>query len=103
MLAHALSTATGRRVTDPTSGFWAFGPRAVSLLARHHPSGYPEPELLLLLHAYRLRVAEVGVSMRPRLGGRTSLTGARLGVTLARVLLGTALAHLRGTPGGSGR
>jgi hypothetical protein len=101
MLGAALSLATSRRVTDPTSGFWAFGPRALRLLARHHPSGYPEPELLLLLHAHGLRVAEVGVSMRPRVAGRTSLTGSRLGVALARVVLGTALARLRQAPGAS--
>ena len=100
-LATALSMATGRTVSDPTSGFWAFGPRAMTLLARHHPHGYPEPELLLLLHAHGLRVSEVGVRMRPRTVGRTSLTGARLGVALARVLLGTALSRLRTAPGGS--
>jgi glycosyltransferase involved in cell wall biosynthesis len=98
VLGAALSVATGRRVTDPTSGFWAFGPRATRLLARQHPSGYPEPELLLLLHAHGLRVAEVGVRMRPRMAGRTSLTGPRLGVAVARAALGTALARLRPAP-----
>ena len=36
-----LSMITKRTVTDPTSGFWALGPRAVALLAEHHPAGYP--------------------------------------------------------------
>jgi glycosyltransferase involved in cell wall biosynthesis len=101
VLATALSVATGRTVSDPTSGFWAFGPRAMKLLARHHPHGYPEPELLLLLHAHGLRVTEVGVRMRPRTVGRTSLTGIRLGVALTRVLFGTVLARLRAAPGGA--
>jgi glycosyltransferase involved in cell wall biosynthesis len=98
VLGAALSVATRRRVTDPTSGFWAFGPRTTRLLAQQHPSGYPEPELLLLLYAHGFRVAEVGVRMRPRIAGRTSLTGPRLGVALARVVLGTALARLRAAP-----
>ncbi len=98
-LGAVLTLAIGRRVTDPTSGFWAFGPRAMPLLARHHPSGYPEPELLLLLHAHALRIAEVGVQMRPRVAGRTSLTAPRLGVALARVVLATALVRLRAVPG----
>lgn len=103
VLGRALSIAVGRQVTDPTSGFWVFGPRAMPLLARHHPSGYPEPELLLLLHAHALRVTEVGVQMRPRVAGRTSLTAPRLGVALARVVLATALAPLRAAPGATRR
>ena len=63
-LALALSRITGRRVTDPTSGFWAFGPRAVALLADHHPRGYSEPELRLFLARNGLQVLEVPVRMR---------------------------------------
>ena len=48
-LAVLLTILTRRRVTDPTSGFWLFGPRALALLARHHPGGYAEPELVLFL------------------------------------------------------
>jgi glycosyltransferase involved in cell wall biosynthesis len=95
LLGRVLSRLTARTVTDPTSGFWAFGPRAVRLLADHHPSGYPEPELLLFLHRNGLRVVEVPVEMRRRLSGRTSLTGARASVALARLLLTTVVAPLR--------
>jgi glycosyltransferase involved in cell wall biosynthesis len=73
-LAGLLTALVRHRVTDPTSGFWAFGPRTVRLLATAHPSGYAEPELHLVLDRHRLRVAEVGVTMRVRLAGETSLT-----------------------------
>ena len=76
-LAACLTLWTGRRFTDPTSGFWLFGPRAVRLLGRHHPTGYAEPELVLFLCRNGLRVGEVPIRMRPRLAGRTSLTPAR--------------------------
>ena len=82
-----VSAATGWRVSDPTSGFWAFGPRAVRFLAEHHPAGYPEPELLLLLSHNRLRVVEVPIEMRARTTGSTSLTPARLGLVAARTAL----------------
>ena len=39
MLAACLSRVTKKRVTDPTSGFWLFGPRALRLLSGHHPAG----------------------------------------------------------------
>jgi glycosyltransferase involved in cell wall biosynthesis len=90
-----LSAVTGERVTDPTSGFWAFGPRAVELLARHHPTGYPEPELLLLLHKNRLKTIEVPVQMRERRGGRSSLSAARTVLAMGRVLLALLIVPLR--------
>ncbi len=95
VLAPLLSLVIGRRVTDPTSGFWAFGPRAVRLLSEHHPTGYPEPELLLLLNRNRLRVVEVSIEMRERLAGRSSLTIRRAGVALARVVLAVVIVPLR--------
>jgi hypothetical protein len=95
LLAAVLSRLAGRRVTDPTSGFWAFGPRAVRLLADHHPSGYPEPELILFLHRNRLRAVEVPITMRRRLAGQTSLTAPRVALALARLLLTAAVATLR--------
>lgn len=96
LLARCLSVLTGQRVTDPTSGFWAFGPRAVALLATHHPGGYSEPELRLLLARNGLRIEEVLVGMRPRMGGRTSLTPGRTGHALARTLLALVVVPLRG-------
>ena len=77
LLASVLSRLTRRPVTDPTSGFWAFGPRAVELLADHHPTDYPEPELSLFLHRNGLTTSEVAVSMRPRRSGSSSFTLAR--------------------------
>ena len=85
----------GQPATDPTSGFWAFGPRAVRLLAGHYPTGYSEPELRLFLARNGLRVVEVPVRMRPRQGGRTSLTLARTGHALARTILALVVVPLR--------
>jgi glycosyltransferase involved in cell wall biosynthesis len=94
-LAKLLSTLTGRRVTDPTSGFYALGPRAIRILAEHHPTGYPEPELRLFLKRNALNVVEVGVRPRSRLTGRTSLTTGRLTTAAARVALAMVIVPLR--------
>ncbi len=94
-LAAILSFVSRRGVTDATSGFWALGPRAVALLATHHPRGYPEPELLLLLSRNGLRVAEVPVRDLERRGGRSSLTPSRLLRAAARVLLAIIIVPLR--------
>ena len=95
MLARLVSAVGQRRITDATSGFWALGPRAVTLLATHHPRGYPEPELHLFLSRNRLRVEEVGVAVRDRLSGRSSLTTMRLVAAAARVLLAMVIVPLR--------
>jgi glycosyltransferase involved in cell wall biosynthesis len=94
-LATCLTALTGRRVTDPTSGFCAFGPAAMRLLAHHHPDGYAEPELRLLLSRNGMRVLEMPVLDRVRRGGRTSLTAGRLLVAGARVLLAMLIVPLR--------
>lgn len=95
LLGAWLSLLTGRAVTDPTSGFCAFGPRAVRVLSEYHPTGYPEPELHLIAVRHALAVEEVPVRPRARVGGRTSLTPARIAAAAARVLLVLVLEPLR--------
>ncbi len=99
LLGWCLSMLTGQRVTDPTSGFCAIGPRAMALLAEHHPTGYPEPELRLFLSRNALRVTEVPVRERRRLGGTTSLTAGRATAAGARVLLAMIIVPLRRAEG----
>jgi glycosyltransferase involved in cell wall biosynthesis len=95
VLAACMTRLTGQRITDPTSGLWAFGPAAVRLLAEHHPTGYPEPELLLFLRRNGLRIAEVPTEMRPRLAGESSLTLMRSSIAGVRVLLAMLIVPLR--------
>jgi len=94
-LARVLSLLTRRLVTDPTSGFCAFGPKAVALLSEHHPTGYAEAELLLFLSCNRLRVTEVPVGARDRVAGSTTLTPARRVTAVARIALAMLVVPLR--------
>lgn len=98
-LGALLSMITRRTVTDPTSGFWALGPRAVALLSEHHPAGYPEPELHLFLSRNALRVVEVEVQWHARLCGRSSLTPIRLLSAGARVALAMIIVPFRAIDG----
>jgi glycosyltransferase involved in cell wall biosynthesis len=99
LLSICLSRLTGHCVTDPTSGFYALGPRAIRVVAEHHPSGYAEPELRLFLPRNGLRAIEVPVSARARLSGRTSLTAGRLTGAAARALLAMIVVPFRPTVG----
>ena len=97
VLDGCLSTITRGKITDATSGFCALGPQAIRLLAEHHPTGYPEPELRLFLSRNAMRVLEVPVRSRQRLSGRTSLTPVRVAAAAARVLLAMVIVPLRPT------
>ena len=102
VVAAWVSAASGVRVTDATSGFWAFGSRAVRLLAAEHPAGYPEPELLLLLARSGMKVVEVPIRMSPRVAGQTSLTAGRLGLACAITALALLVMPLRQSAKGTG-
>ena len=94
-LAGCLSILTGRSVTDPTSGFCAFGPRAIETLCEHHPTGYPEAELLLFSSRNGLRAEEVPVGIRERVAGSTTLTPVRRLAASARIALAMVVVPLR--------
>ena len=102
LLATCLWALTGKRVTDPTSGFYGLGARAVRVLAEHHPTGYPEPELRLFLSRNALKAIEVPVRGRPRPAGKTSLTPGRVTAAGARVMLAMVIVPLRGRVGLAG-
>jgi glycosyltransferase involved in cell wall biosynthesis len=95
LLARCLTLLTRRPVTDPTSGFCAFGARAVALLCEHHPTGYAEAELLLFSSRNGLRAEEVPVGIRQRLAGSTTLTPSRRLTASARIALAMVVVPLR--------
>lgn len=98
LLARSLSLLTKSEITDPTSGYWAWGPEALRLLSDHYPRGYSEPELYLFLHRNRLRIQEIPVDMRPRRGGRSSLSPVRMLIALGRILLAMIVVPFRREP-----
>jgi glycosyltransferase involved in cell wall biosynthesis len=91
-----LSRMVGSVVTDPTSGLWAFGPRAIAVLADHHPTGFAEPQLWLVLHRRGLRVVETPARMRVRAAGKSRLTAGHAALALADALLTIAFSPAEG-------
>lgn len=75
MLAVFLSLICRKRVTDPTSGFWAVKRPLLHYFAREYPVDYPEPEALALLRRQGYSFDEVAVMFRPRAAGRSSIHG----------------------------
>ncbi|MFO7320699.1 MAG: glycosyltransferase family 2 protein [Chloroflexota bacterium] len=98
ILALIISFVTGRRCTDPTSGFRASNRRAIRLCARLYPHDYPEPEAVVLLQRAGLRLREVSVLMSARYGGKSSITPLRSGIYMVKVILAIFIGLLRRAP-----
>ena len=69
-----IALVTKQYFTDSTSGFRASNKRAISFLADHYPTEFPEPESLVILKKHGFRVKEVSVEMDDRQGGESSVT-----------------------------
>ncbi len=89
VLAAVMSSLHSTRLTDVTSGFRAFGPRAQAVLAREMPPEYLGDTLdaLVIARSSRLRVVQVPVAMRARSTGVASHRPLRSALFLARSCL----------------
>ncbi len=98
LLSMMCGWVTGQRITDATSGFRAYGPRALRYLAAYYPADYPEPEAIVLLTRRRLPICEVPVRMRLRQGGQSSIRGASTAYYMMKVTLALLLAAFKEGP-----
>jgi hypothetical protein len=64
----------------------------------YYPPDYPEPESLVVFRKLGIRTREVPVSMRARTGGKSSITAARSGYYMLKVLLAIGVMMLRRAP-----
>jgi glycosyltransferase involved in cell wall biosynthesis len=89
LLAAILSRVHGTELSDVTSGFRAFGPRAIAVFARELPPEYlgDTIDALVIAKAHGLRVAQVPVAMRSRTAGIASHRPLRAALYLGRAML----------------
>ena len=95
LFAALVRLATGLKLRDVTSGFFACNRRCLAFLCDHYPTFFPEPEAIVWLHKHGFRIAEVGVQMRPRLGGVSSVNWPKAIFIMLRVALGMIVTALR--------
>ena len=79
------------RVTDPTSGFRACGPRAIELFCKSYPIAYPEPESIALAARSGLALGEIPVVMHERQGGVSSINALASVYYMIKVSLAIAI------------
>ena len=98
IFAVVMTAITRRRITDPTSGFRMANRRGIELFAHDYPHDYPEVEAILMLHAHRLRLHEVHVSMNQRDFGQSSIDYPRSAYYMVKVLLAIFIGLFRRRP-----
>jgi len=86
---------TGRRITDPTSGFRAVNREGIRLFADYYPDDYPEVEALVLLIRSGYRVMEKPVRMEARTAGKSSITPFKSLYYMLKVSLAVVMTRMR--------
>ncbi|MCC2685614.1 MAG: glycosyl transferase [Paenibacillaceae bacterium] len=82
-------------VTDGTSGFRIYNRKAIDLLSRLYPEDYPEPDAIILLNKYGLSICEVGVEMKEREHGHSSITPIKSPYYMAKVIISIFFSYIR--------
>lgn len=91
-----IKLTTGQRLTDPTSGYQALGPRALALFAGSgYPSDYADAEVLIMTRRAGLRLREAPVRMYQRSGGHSMFTGLKPAWYMFKMLLSVLVTMLR--------
>lgn len=92
--AAVLRTATGLRLSDPTSGFRGFSARAIETFAQEYPIDYMDSaEAIVLAHSTGLRIVEVPVKMSMRAEGEPSTRFWRSGWHTGRAIFSMFVVH----------
>lgn len=65
---------TGKKITDPTSGYRMCSKEVIKFFSNQYPKDYPEPETVVALIRRGRKVDEMPVVMRAREGGISSIS-----------------------------
>ncbi len=94
-----ISLVVRQRIKDSTSGFRAVNEKVVKLFAKDYPLDYLDsPEAIVLVHRAGFKIREVPVSMKPRLGGASSITPGRAIYYMIKVLLALMIGLFKKKP-----
>ena len=84
-----------KTITDNTSGFRAINNKALKEVCNYYPDEYPEPEAVILFSLNNLRIKEIPVVMRERIGGQSSISSFKSIYYMVKVSLAIIFIYLR--------
>ncbi|MCU6791617.1 MULTISPECIES: glycosyltransferase family 2 protein [Paenibacillus] len=83
------------KITDGTSGFRMYNRNGIALMAKYYPDDYPEPDAIILLKKHGLRIAEVGVEMKEREHGVSSISMIKSPYYMTKVIVSIFFSYIR--------
>jgi len=95
VFSRVISLICRQRFTDTTSGFRAYGARAMELFSEYYPEDYPEVEALIVAYKSNLTIREVPAKMRQRGKGKSSITPLGSAYYMIKVLLAIFVGTLK--------
>jgi len=95
IIGFVLTIISGQKITDASSGFRAYNEEVINLLNKYYPADYPEPEEIIFLKKNNFRIKEVGVPMKIRTKGSSSITSVRSIYYALKVALSLFIGILR--------
>lgn len=91
------SIVTGKKVTDPTSGFQALNRKGMELYASDaYPVDYPDADVIIMLYRRGIKFKEVPVTMKRVVGKVSMHSGLKPFYYLFKMLLSIFVTLLRG-------
>lgn len=73
LLSNLIKLCTGKRITDPTSGFRACNRKIIQMFSTNYPYDYPEPDTIVKVIKKDFKVKEIPVIMNEREQGKSSI------------------------------
>ena len=86
---------TGKRITDPTSGYRMCNRRVIEQFANTYPKDYPEPETTTSLLRQKMNVMEIPVIMRAREEGVSSISPKKSIYYMLKVTIEIVIERMR--------
>lgn len=86
---------TGETITDPTSGLRMVGRQAMDLFSKDYPRDYPEPESVVAVLRRNMKVEEIPVVMKERIGGVSSISMKKSIYYMIKVPLAILIERIR--------
>lgn len=86
---------TGKRITDPTSGYRMCNRRVIEQFANTYPKDYPEPETTTSLLRQKMNVMEIPVIMRAREEGVSSISPKKSIYYMLKVTIAIVIERMR--------
>ena len=86
---------TGKKITDPTSGYRMCNREVIKLFSNQYPKDYPEPETAVALLGRGFKLEEIPVIMRAREEGVSSISPKKSIYYMLKVTLAILIERIR--------